>query len=71
MYDDEDEDKDKYLSLSDNIDEFRYSDGAVDKSLAGLKIVGKSLFNVGKFAFSEVLPKAMDHMEKESEKYKK
>ena len=46
----------RYFSISESVDEFKDSFGLKEKSVAGLKIVGKGLFNVGKFTFIEILP---------------
>lgn len=56
--------QDKYLSLSGELDELCYGSSAADKGVAGLKLVGKGLFNATKFAFSEVLPAAIGAQDK-------
>lgn len=49
------EDNDEYMKVSDEIDDLRFGDGK-ERAKAGLKILGKSMFNVGKFVAKEVLP---------------
>jgi hypothetical protein len=61
----------KYLSLANEIDDLRYGLGAKDKSIAGLKLVGKSLFNVTKLIFSEILPAFVAAQQKEINKQTK
>lgn len=58
-------DKNKYASLSKEIDDLKYSSGVGAKSAAGAKIFAKGLFNVGVFAFTEVLPKIVAQAEKQ------
>lgn len=49
--------KSRYFDMTKAIDEFSHgSFGAKDKAVAGLKILGKGLFNVTKYAASEILP---------------
>jgi hypothetical protein len=68
-YEDEDEKKDSgYLKLSDDFDQLRHGLDGIDKAAGGLKMLGKGLFNVGKFAFSEVLPKMVEQAEKNRNK---
>jgi hypothetical protein len=47
---------DSYLELSDDFDQLINGSGGLNKTAGGLKILGKGLFNVGRFAFTEVLP---------------
>lgn len=63
----EHDDSNKYLNLSDDWSELVDGYGAKEKSVAGLKLLGKSVFNVGKFAFTELLPKVAE----EAAKHKK
>lgn len=63
-------DDDKYYSLSNDMDDLRFGLGAKDKTIAGAKIFGKSIFNVGKFVFTSAIPAATDHLEREAEKKK-
>lgn len=67
----QDNNPEKYLSLSGELDELRYGTSATDKGVAGLKLVGKGLFNATKFAFSEVLPAAISAQEKALDKHRK
>ena len=49
--------KSDYFDISKAVDEYRYdSIGGVEKTGAALKILGKGLFNVAKFAVKEALP---------------
>ncbi|MBK1693456.1 hypothetical protein CKO09_01710 [Chromatium weissei] len=57
-----------YLRLSDDFDQLRYGFDGTDKMKGGLKLVGKSIFNIGKFALTEVLPAAVAFAAKEAEK---
>mgnify|MGYP007087627617 CR=1 FL=1 len=58
----------KYLSLKESVDEFKDADNAGGKALAGAKIVGKSLFNIGRFAVAEALPSFLEQTAKQAEK---
>ncbi|KVE75810.1 hypothetical protein WI98_11930 [Burkholderia vietnamiensis] len=72
--DDMESDDDKYLSLSEDWSELVDGYGAKERSVAGLKILGKSIFNIGKFAFTEALPKIAEQtarMAEEAAKNKK
>jgi len=51
---------DEYYSLSEAYDDMKYSFGAKDKAVAGLKLFGKGLFNTGKYLFKEG-PGVLDH----------
>lgn len=51
------EEKSSYFDMSKALDEFNHeSFGAKEKAASGLKMFGKGLFNVGKFAIAEALP---------------
>jgi len=63
--------KEKYLSLSGDLDELRYGGSATDKSIAGLKLIGKSLFNATKFTFSEAVPAVISAQQKAIDKSQK
>ncbi|MFZ6772339.1 hypothetical protein ACO0LB_06430 [Undibacterium sp. SXout7W] len=66
-----DEKKDRYFSMAEAVDELRYgSFGKREKAVAGLKLLGKGLFNAAKFTVTEVLPEAAKHAEKQTEKMK-
>jgi hypothetical protein len=67
----EDKNDSKYSSLSNDIDDFRHSSGVGSKSMAGAKVLAKSLFNVGVFAVTEVLPGMVEAQKKAIEKQKK
>lgn len=58
----------KYMSVSDSIDEFKSADSTSKKAAAGVKIFGKSLFNVGRFAVTEVLPEFLEAAANTAEK---
>ncbi|WP_143189342.1 hypothetical protein [Paraburkholderia lycopersici] len=65
---------DEYLSLSEDWSELVDGYGAKERSIAGLKLLGKSIFNVGKFTFTEALPKMAERaaqMAEEAAKNKK
>lgn len=58
-------DDQEYLSVSDEIDELKSSsNGAKEKAVAGATLVGKSIFNLGKFLLKEG-PPALERMNKE------
>ena len=58
---DEQEDKEsKYFKMSDAWDEVSYGVGAGEKAKAGLKMLGKGLFNFGKFVATEAVPKMVE-----------
>ena len=58
-------DKDSdYYDMSEALDELKYSFGAADKALSSAKILGKGLFNVARFSFTEILPRAMESTSK-------
>ncbi|MFL9865855.1 hypothetical protein PQR67_16895 [Paraburkholderia fungorum] len=61
------ESDDKYLSLSEDWSELVDGYGAKERSIAGLKLFGKSIFNVGKFAITEALPKMAEQTAKMAE----
>lgn len=65
-----DKDEEKYLSLSGDLDEFRHGFGAQDKAIAGVKILGKSAFNVTKFIFTSAIPDATERMKDDIERRK-
>ncbi len=48
-----DEKKPEYYSLSEAYDEMKYSFGAKDKTVAGLKLFAKGIFNTGKAILNE------------------
>ncbi len=52
---DEDE-KTGYFKMSNAVDDFSDSYGAKNKAAAGLKLVGKGLFNVARYGFTEIIP---------------
>jgi len=68
--DNDDEDK-KYLSLSKDFDDLRFGFGAKEKTVAGLKLFGKGLFNMAKFTVTEALPEMNKRMEEELKKKQK
>ncbi|MEK6368028.1 MAG: hypothetical protein V4803_16685 [Burkholderia gladioli] len=61
------ENDDKYLSLSEDWSGLVHGYGAKERSVAGLKLLGKSIFNVGRYAFTEALPKMAEHTAKMAE----
>ena len=40
----------RYLKLSDDFNQLRYGFDNIEKTKGGLKLVGNSIFNVGKFS---------------------
>ena len=62
--------KKDYYSPKEAIDDLRYADGAGEKALAGAKLIGKSLFNIGSFGAKELLPRAFEQGAKNLEKRK-
>ncbi len=58
----------KYYSAKEAIDEFNDAYGASEKTVAGAKLVGKSLFNIGRFVTSELLPGMLEQGAKDLEK---
>lgn len=62
--------KGDYYSHKEAIDDLRYADGAGEKALAGAKLIGKSLFNIGRFGAKELLPRAFEQGAKNLEKRK-
>lgn len=61
-------DDDKYYKLGDAVDEFNYSYGAKDKTVSALKMVGKGLFNVGKYLITDGKDQLESHNERTREK---
>lgn len=60
---------DKYFSMSKAVEEFKHeSFGPGEKALAGLKIIGKGLFNTVKFTSAEIIPSITSQAEKASER---
>lgn len=57
-----------YFKMSEAMDEFSCSMGTQEKSVAGLKLVGKGLFNTVKFAAVEALPAFVQNVKKQSSK---
>lgn len=63
--------KEKYFNMSKAVDEVRHeSFGFGETALASAKLLGKGLFNVGRFALEEGIPKVNEHMAKEIKKRK-
>lgn len=50
----------EYYSAKETVDDVRYAIGAGETAAAGAKLVGKSLFNIGKFIAGDLLPSALD-----------
>lgn len=65
----EDKEEKKYLGISQELDEIRYGHG--NKAVSGLKILGKGLWNMGVFAVTEAIPKAVEINQKHIDKNKK
>jgi hypothetical protein len=64
-------DDDKYANLSEDWGELVNGYGAKGRSWAGVKLLSKSIFNVGVFAVTEALPKFTEQMQKAAEDAKK
>ncbi len=63
------EDKEsKYFKIGEALDEVNHAYGDKEKTVASLKLLGKGIFNVGRFAVAEVLPSAMEQVAKQVEK---
>jgi hypothetical protein len=62
------EDKPGYFKMSNALDDFNYSFGAKEKTVAGLKLFGKGIFNVARYATTEVLPEVARRAEEEKNK---
>lgn len=62
------EEKSKYFKMGEALDDVSFAYGAKDTAVASLKLLGKGLFNVGRFAVAEVLPSAMEQVAKTVEK---
>ena len=54
----------RYLKLADDFEQLRYGFDGIEKAKGGLKLLGKGLFNVGKYAVIEVLPKMAEEAAK-------
>lgn len=48
--------KSSYYSWGETIDDIKEAKGVAETFYAGTKWAGKSLFNIGKFTFGEVIP---------------
>jgi len=67
-----DDKESEYYSISEAIDNFTIeSFGAKEKTISGLKLFGKGIFNVGKYAAKEALPAMVKQVEKEKSKQNK
>lgn len=53
-------DESEYYSISKAYKEIRSADGAVDTTLAGVTMLGKIGFNVGRFTLTEILPAMLE-----------
>lgn len=62
-------DPDKYLKLSEDMKKL-VNGSAKEQMKSGMAIIGKSLFNVGKFAATEFLPVMKNRLEKERRRLK-
>lgn len=57
----------EYYSMSDAFDDLRFSYGAEEKALSTVKLIGKGLFNSGKF-IAKVAPKVVQEVAKHNMK---
>lgn len=62
------EEKSKYFKMGEALDDVNYAYGAKDTAVASLKLLGKGIFNVGRFAVAEVLPSFMEQTAKQVER---
>lgn len=54
-------DKDSpYFKIGDAFDEILISTNTKEKAFSTIKLIGKSVYNVGRFAVAEVLPAAVE-----------
>lgn len=58
--------KGEYISVSDDIEEFKSAYSAKEKAMSGGKIAGKSLFNMGKFTFGKAIPAVLNELSKKA-----
>ena len=58
----------KYFKIGEAIDDIGYASGAKDKTIASLKLFGKGVFNIGKFAATEIFPAALETAARSVEK---
>ena len=65
-----DEKDEGYLSVSDEMFDIQYGSGGA-RVKAGFKALGKGIFNVGRFAVKEVVPKMEEMNQKNREQGKK
>ncbi|MEI6706343.1 MAG: hypothetical protein WCK96_04305 [Methylococcales bacterium] len=63
-YDDDEDKNSNYLKLSGDFDQLKHGHDGIDKAAGGIKLLGKGLFNIGKFALTEVLPKVAEESAK-------
>ncbi|MBC3884055.1 hypothetical protein [Undibacterium griseum] len=71
MSDQKEKEKDPYYKMSDALDELRYDAvGKTGKTVAGLKLVGKGLYNLTRFTFKEAIPEFNNRAQKEIDKAK-
>lgn len=59
--------KGDYYAWGQTIDDIKHAQGAKETSVAGAKWLGKSVFNIGKFATAEVLPAVMKKVAEKNE----
>ena len=62
--------EEKYYKLSSDFDDLRHGYGAKEKTVAGVKLFGKSIFNVTKYVFTTAIPAVTEQMKKNIEKNK-
>lgn len=53
-----------YFKMSDAVDDVKYAFDAKDTAIAAAKLVGKGVFNVGRFAVVDVIPGVIGQMAK-------
>lgn len=62
------EQESKYFKMGEALDEVKRAYGAQDTAVSTLKLLGKGIFNVGRFAVAEVLPSVMEQVATKVEK---
>ncbi|WP_423392808.1 hypothetical protein [Burkholderia sp. LMG 21824] len=57
----------EYMNLSEDWSKMVNGDGSKERSIAGLKLLGKGAFNIGKWTLTEGLPKFAEAYKKSIE----
>jgi hypothetical protein len=59
--------KEKYFKIGEALQEIKQADGVASTATSAIKLFGKSVFNIGRFAAAEVLPAVLEHTSKKIE----